>query len=187
MIKGDVAPAVVKLVKVVLQSLSCVWLYMTPWTAAHQASLSFTISQSWLKLMSFESMMPSNHLIFCRPFSSCPQSFPLSGSFLMSQLFTSGGQSIGASASASVLLMNILIWWKISVGIDWFDLLAVQGILESFLQYHSSKHQLFGSQPSFWFKSHICTWPLEKPLLWQYIHLSSKWHLCFLICCLGLS
>ena len=70
--------------------------------AARQASLSFSISQSLLKLVSFESMMPSKHLILCRPFTSFPQSFPASGSFPMSLPFTSGGQSIGASASASV-------------------------------------------------------------------------------------
>ena len=76
-------------------------------TAACQASLSITNSRSLLKLMSIESVMTSNHLIICCPFSSCLQSFPASGSFPMSQFFTSGGQSIGASASASVLPMNI--------------------------------------------------------------------------------
>ena len=84
----------------------CIRLFAAPWTAARQASLSFTISWSLLKLMSVKLMMPSNHLILC-PFSSCPQSFPASVSFPVSQFFTSGGQSIGASASASVLLMNI--------------------------------------------------------------------------------
>ena len=72
--------------------------------------LSITNSRSPPKPMSIESVMPSNHLIFCHPFSSCLQSFPASGSFPMSQLFTSGGQSIGASASASVLLVNIQVW-----------------------------------------------------------------------------
>ena len=92
-----------------VQQLSCVQLFVTLWTAAHQASLSFTISWSLLKLMSIESVMLSNHLILCCPFSSCPQSFPGSGSFPMNRLFTSGGQSIGASASASasVFPMNI--------------------------------------------------------------------------------
>ena len=71
------------------------------------------------------------------PFSSCLQSFPASGSFLMSQLFTSGVQSNGASASASVLPMNIQSW--VSFRIDWFDLLAGQGTLRSLLQHHSSK------------------------------------------------
>ena len=100
------SPKIVVVV-VVFQLLSCVRLFATPWTAAHQASLSFTIPQSLLKLMSIESMTPYNHLILCLPFSSCPQSFPASGSFPMSQLFESGGQSTGASASASVLPMNV--------------------------------------------------------------------------------
>ena len=82
-------------------------LFVTPLTAAHQASLSFTISQSLLKLLSIESMMPSNLSASVIPFSSCLQSFPASGSFQTSQLFASGGQSTGASALASVLPMNI--------------------------------------------------------------------------------
>ena len=93
----------------VVQSLSCVQLFAIPWTLACQASLSFTISWSLLKLMSVESMMPSNQdeTSPVVPFSSCFQSFPASGSFLMSWLFALGGQSVGASASASVLPMNI--------------------------------------------------------------------------------
>ena len=87
--------------------LSHVRLFVTPWTATRLAPLSFTISWSLLKLMSIELVMPSNHLIFCCPFSSCPQSFPASGSFPTSRLFSSGGQSTGASASASGLPVNI--------------------------------------------------------------------------------
>ena len=87
-----------------VQSLSRVQVFATPWTAARQASLSITNSQSLLRLMSIELVMPSNQLI---PFSSCLHSFPASGSFQMSQLFASGGQSIGVSASVSVLPMNI--------------------------------------------------------------------------------
>ena len=83
--------------------------FVTPWTAACQASLSLTISQSLLKLMSIESVTPSNHLVLRCPFS-CLQSFPESRSFLMCRLFPSGGQSTGASASASVLPMNIQGW-----------------------------------------------------------------------------
>ena len=90
-----------------VQSLSHVRLFVTPWTAAHQASLSITNCQSLLKLMSIELVMPSNHLIPVVPFSSHLQSFPASGSFEMSQFFVSGGPSIGVSASASVLPMNI--------------------------------------------------------------------------------
>ena len=90
-----------------VQSLSHVRLFVTPWTAARQASLSTTNSQSLLKLMSIESVMPSNISSCVVPFSSCLQSFPASGSFQMSQFFISGGQSIGVSASTSVLPMNI--------------------------------------------------------------------------------
>ena len=78
----------------------------TPWTAAHQSFLSPS-SQSLFKLLSIESMMPSNLLILCHPFSSCLQPFSAPGSFPISQFFTSGGQRIGASASASVLPVNI--------------------------------------------------------------------------------
>ena len=88
-----------------VQSLSRVPLFATPWTAAQQASLSITNSQSLLKLMSITSVMPSNHLILCRPLLLLPQSFPASSSFPVNHLFTSGSQSIGASAS--VLQMNI--------------------------------------------------------------------------------
>ena len=74
-----------------VQSLSRIWLFATPWIAARQASLSITISRSSLKPMSIESVMPSNHVILCRPFSSCPQTLPASESFPMSQLFAWGG------------------------------------------------------------------------------------------------
>ena len=80
---------------------------VTPWSAAHQAPLFFSVSQSWLKFMSIESVMPSQSSHPVIPFSSRPQSLPESGPFPMSHLFTPGGQSIGASASASVLPMNI--------------------------------------------------------------------------------
>ena len=88
-----------------VDQLSRVRLFATPWTAAHQTSLSIANSQSLLKLVSIELVMPSNHLILCIPFSSCLQSLPASGPFLMSWLFASGGQGIGASASA--IPMNI--------------------------------------------------------------------------------
>ena len=85
-----------------VQLLSCVPLFMTPWTAARQASLSITNSRSLLKLMSIESVMPSNPLILCHPLLP-PSIFLALGSFSMSQFFASGGQGIGVSASASVL------------------------------------------------------------------------------------
>ena len=91
-----------------VQSASCVRIFVTPWSAARQASLSFSISRSLLKLMSIELVMPSNHLILCRPLLLSPPIFPAAGSFPIRCLFASGGQSTGASASASVLPMNIL-------------------------------------------------------------------------------
>ena len=88
-----------------------------------------------LKAMSIESVMPSNHLIVCRPL--CPQSFPASGSFPVSQLFTSVGHRIGVSSSASTLPRKIHNWFPFRM--DWLDLLAVQRTLRSLLQHHSSK------------------------------------------------
>ena len=85
---------------------------MTPWTAACQASLSFTTFLNLLKFMSIESVMPFNPV---SPFSSCPESSPASRSFLMSQLFTSGSQNIGASASAWILPMNIQGWFPLGL------------------------------------------------------------------------
>ena len=111
---GDLAAAAAAMEKIgSVQSLNRVWLFVTPWTAAHQASLSFTNSQSLIKLISIESVMPSNHLILSRPLLLLPQSFPSSGSFPMSQFFASGGQGIGVSASASVLPMNIQDWFPL--------------------------------------------------------------------------
>ena len=92
---------------VVVQLPSHVQLFATLWTVTHQASLSLSICRSLPKFMSIESVMPSNHLILCYPLLLLPSIFPTSGSFPVSWLFTSGGHSIGASASASVLPMNI--------------------------------------------------------------------------------
>ena len=117
----------------------------TPWTAARQASLSFTISLSLLGLMSIELMMPSNHLILCPPpFSSFPHSFPASGSFLISWLFTPGGQSIGASAS--VLPMNIQDWFPLG----WTGWISLQskGLSRDFSNTTVQKHQFFSAQLS---------------------------------------
>ena len=119
-----------------VQLLSHVSLFAMPSTAACQASLSFTISWSLLKLMSIKLIMPSNHLILC-PFSSSLQSFPSSGSFPMSQFFASCGLNIEVSASASVLLIEYsgLIFFRI----NWFGLPAVQGTLKSLLEHYNSK------------------------------------------------
>ena len=126
---------------------------MTPRTVAHKASLSFTISWSWFKFMSIELVMPSNHHILCHPFSSCLQSFPASGSFPMSQLFVSGGQSVGASASASVLPMNIQGWFPL--GLTALISLLSKGLSRVFSVTTIQKHQFFGSQVSLWSNSHI--------------------------------
>ena len=99
-------------------------------------SLSFTISRSLLKLMSIESVIPSNHLILCHPFSSCLQPFQATGLFLMSWLFTSGGQKYW-SFRFRISPLNEYSG-LISFRIDWLDLLAVQGTLKSLLQHHIS-------------------------------------------------
>ena len=108
--------------------------------------------------MSIELVMPCNHLVFCCPFS-CLQSFPASGSFPMNQLFTSCGQSIKASALASVLPMNIQGEWLIFFRIDWFDLLASQRILKSLLQHHNLKASILQSS-----KSKLCILFIQKNL-----------------------
>ena len=97
----------------VVQSLNRVWLFGTLWTAGHQAPLSSTISWSLLRFMSLELVMLSNHLFFCCPFPFCLQFSPASGSFPMRWLFALGGRSIGASASASGLPMNIQGWFPL--------------------------------------------------------------------------
>ena len=121
------------IIRVVVQSLICVQLSGTPCTTAHQSSLSFTISHTLCKFMSTESVTLSNHLI---PFSSCPQFFPASESFPMSQFSVSGGQSTTDSASAPVSNEHSGL---ISFMIDWFDLPAVQGTLKTLLWHYSSK------------------------------------------------
>ena len=119
-----------------VQSLSCVWLFVTPWTTACQASLSITNRWNVLKPMSIELVMPSNHLILCRPPFFCPQSSSASGSFQMNQLFASGGQSTGVSASTSVLPMNTQDWSPLG----WTGWISLQSKgLSRVLQHHSSK------------------------------------------------
>ena len=142
-------------------SLSHVRLFETPWTAAHQTSLSIINSQSLLKLMSIESVMPSNHLTLCHPLLlSRLQSFPTSGSFQMSQPFASGGQSIGVSSSASVLLVNSQDWFPL----EWTGWISLQykGLSKVFSNTTVQKHQFFGAQLSSQSNSHIHTWLLGK-------------------------
>ena len=130
-----------------VQLLSRVRLFATPWTAAHQASLSITNSQSLLKLMSVESVIPSNHLIFCRPLILPPSIFP----------------SIRLFSNESDLCIRWPKYWSfsfnispsneysglISLRMDWLDLLAVQGTLKSLLQHHSSKASILQSSAFF--------------------------------------
>ena len=138
-----------------VQSLSRVRLFVTPWTAAQQASLSITNSRSLLKLMSIESVMPSNHLILCHTL------------FLLFSIFP----SLRVFSSESVLHIRWPKDWSFSFSIspsneypglisfrmDWLDLLVVQRTLKSLLQHHSSRHQFFGAQLSLWSNSHIHT------------------------------
>ena len=105
-----------------VQSLSRVWLFVTPWIVARQASLSITNSQSSLKLTSIESVMQSSHLILCRPLLLLPPVPPSIGSFPMCQIFTWGSQNIGVSALASVLPMNIQDWFPL----EWAAWISLQ-------------------------------------------------------------
>ena len=151
-----------------VQSLSCVRLFATPWTAAHQASLSITNSQSLLKLMSIQSVMPSSHLILCHPLLLLPLIPPV----------------IRVFSSESTLRIKWPKYWSFSFSIspsnehpglivfrmDWLDILAVQGTLKSLLQHHSSKESVFQCSAFFtvqlFFTVHIHIWPLEKSYPW---------------------
>ena len=139
-----------------VQSLSRVRLFANPGTAARQASLSIINSRSLLKLMSVESVMPSNHLILCRPLLLLPSTLP----------------NIRVFSNESALRIRWPKYWSfsfsitsfneysglISFRIDWFDLLAVQGTLPGvFSSTTVQKHQFFSIRPSLWSSSHICT------------------------------
>ena len=145
-----------------VQSLSCVWLFATPWTTTHQASLSITNSQSPSKPMSIVSVMPSNHLILCHALLLLPSVFP----------------SIRVFSNESALCIRWPKYWSFSFNItpsneysgliffrmDWLDLLAVQGTLKSLLQNHSSKASILWRSAFLYSpNSQIHTWRLEKP------------------------
>ena len=127
-----------------VQSLSRVRLFATPWTAACQASLSITISRISLKLTSTKSVMPSSHLILCRPLLLLPQPLPASESFPMSQLFAWGGQSTGVSALASFLEKNTQGWSPLG----WMGWISLQskGLSRVFSNTTVQEHQFFGAQ-----------------------------------------
>ena len=155
-----------------VQLLSGVWLFATPWTAAHQASLSITNSQSLLKLMSIKLVMPSNHLVLCCPFLLLPSVFP----------------SIRVFSKGSVLHIRWPEDWSFNFSIspsneysglisfrtDWLDLLVVKGLSRVFSNTTVQKHQFFGAQLSLWSNSHILTWLLAKQWLWLDGPLSAK-------------
>ena len=143
-----------------VQLLTLVWL-ATPWTAARQASLSITNSQSPPKPMSIESVMPSNHLILCHPLLLPPSIFP----------------SIRLFSNESVIPIRWPKYWNFSFNIspsnerqglisfrmDWLDLLPAKGLSRVFSNTTVQKHQFFGTQLSLYFNSHIHTWSLQKP------------------------
>ena len=143
---------------VVVQSLSPVWLFGTPWTAACQASLSFTVSWSLLKLMSINSVMPSDHLILCHPLFLLLSIFPSVRVFsIESAVHIRWPQYWNFSISPSNEYSGL-----ISFRINWFDNLTVQGMLKSLLQHHRQKHPFLTHQPSLWSNSRIHTWLLEN-------------------------
>ena len=139
--------------KLVVQSLSHVLLFVTPWTAACQASLSFTISQSLHQLMSTELLMPSNHLILCHPLLFLPSIFP-SNRVLSCESALPIRWPKYWSFSFSICPSNEYLW-LISFRIDWFDLLAVQGTLKSLLQHYNLKASIFQTMWGTYFISYV--------------------------------
>ena len=144
-----------------VQSLSRVRLFATPWITARQASLSITNSQSSLNSCPLSQWCHPAISSSVVPFSFCPQSLPASGSFPMSQLFASGGQSIGVSASALVLPMNTQGWSPLG----WTGWISLQskGLSRVLSNTTLRKHQFFSTQLSSQSNSHFHTWPQEKP------------------------
>ena len=147
-----------------VQSLSCVWLFATPRlqhtrlpsSSPTPGACTNSCPLSWWCHPAISSSVV--------PFSSRLQSFPVSGSFQMSQFFTSGGQSTGASASALVLPMNIQDWFPL--GLICFSSLQSKRLSRIFSNTTVQKHLFFSTQPSLWSNSHIHTWLLEKLKLW---------------------
>ena len=144
---------------VVVQLLSHVWLFGTPWTAARRASLPVTISRSLLKLISTELVMPSNHLVLCCPLL-LPSTFPSIRVFSNESALCINGQSIGASASASVLPMNIQDWFPL--GLTGLIFLLSKGLSGVFFLTTVWRHQFFSTQPFLLSSPHICMWLLEE-------------------------
>ena len=156
---------------VVAQLLSHVWLFATPWLQSTRLPCSSPYPRACSNLCPLS--------WWCHPFisssvvlfPSCLQSFPASVSFPMSQLFASGGQSIGVSASTSVLLMNIQGWFPLGLTV----LFSLQSKRLSRVLSNTTvqKHRFFSVQPSLWSNTHIHTWLLEEPKLWQKSNVSA--------------
>ena len=146
---------------VVIQLVSCSWLFVTPWTVAPQASLSFTISWSLLKLMSIELVRPSSHLILCHPLLLLPSIFPSISVFSDESVLHIRCWSIGISASESVLPMSIQGWFPL--GLTGLISLQSKWLSRVFSSTTVWKQQFFGTQLSLWSNSHIHTWLWEKP------------------------
>ena len=144
-----------------VQLLSHVWLFATPWIAAHQASLSISNTQSLLKLMPIELMMPSSNLILCHPLLLLPPIPPSIRVVSSGSTLHMSGQSTGVSASASVLPMNTQDWSPLG-WTGWISLQS-QGLSRVFSNTTVQEQQFFGVQVSSQSNSHIHTWPLEKP------------------------
>ena len=154
----------------------------TPGLPVHHCLLEFAQTHfHWID----DAIQPSNHLILCCPLLLLPSIFP----------------SIRVFSNESAPCTRWPTYWSFSFSTNpsneyecWFHLgwtgwisLQSKGLSKVFFNTTVQKHQFFGAQPSLWFNSHICTWPLEKPWLWLDGPLSAKWCLCFLLCCLGLS
>ena len=150
-----------------------------PWSAACQASLSFTISWSLLKLVSIESVMPSNHLILCHPLLFLPPIFP------SIRVFSNEWPKHWSFSIIPCNEYSVLAWFPL--GLTSLVSVPSKRLSSVFSSTPIWKHQFFSTQTSLWSKSHICTRLLKKPKLWLYASLSAKWCLCFLVCCLGLS
>ena len=134
--------------------------FVAPWIAAREASLSITNSWSSLKHMAIELVIPCNHLISCSRLLHM-RSFPASGAFPVNKFSTSSGQSIGPSASASVLPVNIQDWFPLG-WTAWISL-QTKGLSRVFSNTTVQKHQFFRIQLYLWSNSHMHTWLLEKP------------------------
>ena len=144
-----------------VQSLSLVWLFVNPRTAAHQASVSITNSWRLLKLMSIELVMPSNYLILCCPLLLSPSIFPSIRVFSNESTLRIRWPKYGVSASTSTIPINIQDWF--SLGWTGWISLQSRGLSRVFSNTTVQKHQFFDTQLSLWSNIHIHTWLLEKP------------------------